>query len=122
MLRDYYEDKKLGYLNIAGEECCGIDFSDPSLDGFRHWVKTRVSFIENKIKTGKEYIFKASCIRIQLIALLYCLRYEAVVRQIKANGFVLKREYPVRINDAGHLLKTLFSILYRELAVKFAVI
>ncbi len=122
MLRDYYEDQKLGYLNIPAEEKSKLDLDNPESDTFRQWVKQRVSFIEEKLNNGKKTVIRTPFIRIQLIALLYCFRYETIIRQLKANGFQLKRNYPIRLFDIGCLAKTFLFILFQGLSAKFAII
>jgi hypothetical protein len=122
MLRDFYEDQKLGYLNIPGEDLDNLDLDNPHSESFRNWVKQRVVFTGEKLGNGKILLTSTPYIRIQLIALLYCFRYQTILRQLKENGFALKPKYPLRIKDAGCLVKTLFSILYHGLAAKFAIL
>lgn len=122
MLRDYYEDQRLGYLNIPEEERNNFSFDDPASDNFRQWVKNQVALVETKLKKSKKALRRTYYIRVQLIALLYCFRYETVLRQLKDNGYILKSNYPLRIKDAGCLVKTLVSILFHGLASKFAIV
>src|SRR4030042_3249160 len=122
MLRDYYEDQKLGYLNISREEKQKFVLDNPDSENFRQWVKERISFLDEKLKTGKKSLIRTPYIRIRLIALLYCFRYEIILKQLKDNGYILKRSYPMRIKDMGCLIKTLFSIVFQGITTKFAII
>jgi len=122
MLRDYYEDQNLGYINIPEEETDKFSFNNPNSDGFREWVKRRVSFIQEKLRQGKRSLTKTPHIRVRLIAWLYCFRYEIILRQLKDNGYILKESYPFRIKDAGCLFITLILIFFQSLSAKFAIL
>lgn len=122
MLRDFEEDLKLGYINIAKQD---IDtyHVDPHIrdDNFRQWLKDRITSIREKFKKGNARLDRVPILRIKIIARLYCFRYESVLQQIEDTDYQLLADYTLRVRDTLKLMPILFSTIFRHIWNTFVV-
>jgi len=116
MLRDFQEDLKLGYINIAKQDIKTYRV-DPNMqdDNFRKWLKDRIAGIREKFKKGKVRLDSIPILRIKIIARLYCFRYEAVLQQIEDADYQLRAAYHLRVRDILKLTSTLFATIFRHI-------
>lgn len=116
MLRDFQEDLKLGYINIARQDIDAYGV-DPTIqdDNFRKWLKDRIALIRKKFKQGNARLDRIPVLRIKIIARLYCLRYEAVLQQIEDADYRLLTAYHLRVRDVLKLAAILFTTIFRHI-------
>jgi phytoene/squalene synthetase len=98
MLRDMFEDRSLGLINIPAEEleAHGIDMKDLSSEQFRLWVREQVELARACFQAGKTYIDSLEILRCKLAGVWYCARFECVLNAIERDGYRLRAEYPER--------------------------
>jgi phytoene/squalene synthetase len=116
ILRDFPEDLKLGYINIAKQDIDTYHI-DPTVqnENFRKWLKDRIITIAEKFKKGKVKLDRIPILRIKIIARLYCFRYEAVLQQIEDADYQLQAAYHLRVRDILKLTSTLFATIFRHI-------
>lgn len=116
MLRDFQEDLKLGYINIAKQDIKTYRV-DPYIqdDNFRKWLKDRIAGIREKFKKGNARLDRIPILRIKIIGRLYCFRYQAVLRQIEDADYRLLTAYHLRVRDVLKLTAILFTTIFRHI-------
>jgi phytoene/squalene synthetase len=94
MLRDTHDDLQAGYFNIPREVLEGQRLSpaDVARPAYRAWVRERVILALDCLAEGKRYIRQMGNARSQLAGYLYCARFEAVLRRIERDGYLLRPE------------------------------
>ena len=101
MIRDYFNDQRLGYINIPKDEIARynikLDRTDDS--NFRAWLRDRVYFIKRLLRRGEAGLSSIPDFRIRLIARLFSFRYEIVLKRIEENGYQLQTRYSSKPMD-----------------------
>jgi phytoene/squalene synthetase len=122
MLRDFQEDLKLGYINIAKQDIKTYRINPNIQDeNFRKWLKDRITSIREKFKKGNARLDRTPILRIKIIARLYCFRYEAVLQQIEDADYRLLVVYHLRLRDVLKLTLILISTVFRHIWHSLAV-
>ena len=95
MLRDTADDLAAGYFNVPRSmlESQRITPSDLHHPAYRRWVRERVDEARWCFADGKRYLRRVGCLRALIAGLLYCARFEVVLRQIELDGYRLRSEY-----------------------------
>jgi phytoene/squalene synthetase len=98
MLRDTYDDVRLGYYNIPREvlEANGIGPLDVDNDAYRAWVKRRVQLSRAYFDAGRAYLARVPNVRYRLAGLAYIARFEWLSEALEAENFRLRPEYSER--------------------------
>jgi hypothetical protein len=96
MLRDMAEDIPEGYINIPQEhiESQQIELRHLDSDALRSWVKGRVKLARQHFKEGKQYLDELWVLRCRIVGYWYCARFETLLDQIEADGYILQTDYP----------------------------
>ncbi len=94
MLRDAEEDVTSGYVNIPREvlETHHLAPADMLAPEYRAWVRGRVELAERLFRDGKRYIRGLPNVRSRIAGLAYCASFEAIVRRVARNDYVLSRQ------------------------------
>jgi phytoene/squalene synthetase len=95
MLRDTADDLDAGYFNVprAVLEVQRLGPSDIHHPAYRRWVRERVDEARRCFGEGKSYLRRVGCLRALVAGLLYCARFEVVLRQIELDGYRLRSGY-----------------------------
>jgi|GEM_PF-2808034 len=106
MIRDHSIDSTLGYINIAREDLKTYKLEPGRYDNdrFSQWLKKEVARISAMIEQGKRTMYKNRILTLKLMGLLYCFRYEVILRQIKSAGFQLRNKYQTGFRDSIRLM------------------
>lgn len=98
MLRDTFDDAKIGYYNIPREvlEANHIGPQDVQKDAYRAWVKSRVQLAREYFKAGKEYFAKVQTPRCRLACFAYIARFEWLLDTIEREDYFLRPQYKER--------------------------
>jgi phytoene/squalene synthetase len=98
MLRDTFDDVRLGYYNIPREvlEANHIGPQDVGSDPYRLWVKSRVSLAREYFEAGRSYFTRVQNARCRLACFAYIARFEWVLDTIEKEGYVLHPQYNER--------------------------
>ena len=98
MLRDTFDDARLGYYNIPREvlEANHIGPKDVHSDAYRAWVKSRVLLAREYFKAGKRYFARIQSARCRLAGSAYAARFEWLLNTIEKEDFYLRSEYNER--------------------------
>jgi phytoene/squalene synthetase len=98
MLRDTFEDAKVGYYNIPRETLQEnhIGPRDIQSDGYRSWVKSRVQLAREYFRAGKDYLARVQSARCRLACFAYIARFEWLLDTIEREGFYLRPQYQER--------------------------
>ncbi|MBN2620006.1 squalene/phytoene synthase family protein [candidate division WOR-3 bacterium] len=117
MIRDLMIDHDLGYINIPREDASAYAL-DPVIFNtveMSRWLKKEVRRIEHLMRQGKRALCSSPMFRVKLIGLLYCFRYEVIVRQIKTVGYSLRTSYPMCFMDMMRLCGQCFAVCVKHL-------
>jgi phytoene/squalene synthetase len=117
MLRDTFDDMKLGYYNIPGEllEANHIGPQDTCSDAYRTWVKSRISLAREYFKAGRGYFARVRNARCRLACFAYIARFEWLLDTIEKEDYCLRPQYNERKSPRTGLLMswlTLSSVLH----------
>ena len=119
MLRDTFDDARLGYHNIPREtlEAGCIDPLDVNNDAYRAWVRRRLLLAREYFEAGKAYFARVQSARCRLACFAYIARFEWLSDIMEKEGCRLRPEYRER-KSAGTGLRmvwlTLSSVLSRR--------
>ncbi|MCK4421668.1 squalene/phytoene synthase family protein [candidate division WOR-3 bacterium] len=117
LLRDFAEDKEIGYINISKEEMeqYNIRLEQIHDENFSHWLNEKIRIIRSLFKKGKCELEKIPILCVKLIGYLYCFRYERILSQIEEDGYKLKDKYPMRWRDLAQLISIFIYTPLRHL-------
>jgi len=95
MLRDTFDDVRLGYYNIPREvlDANHIGLQDVQSDAYRAWVKSRVQLAREYFKAGKGYFARVQNPRCRLACFAYISRFEWLLDTIEEEGYRLRPHY-----------------------------
>jgi phytoene/squalene synthetase len=98
MLRDMLEDLTAEIINIPAEYLVeyGMGMEDINSERFCQWVRERVELARYCFQEGKTYIDSLEVLRCKLAGILYCARFECVLKAIERDRYRLRAEYPER--------------------------
>lgn len=101
MIRDLMVDYDLGYINIPHED---IDTYELEPNGFAtdemsRWLEKEARRIELLMHRGQRTLCSSRMLSVKIMGLLYCFRYEAIMRRIRAAGYSLRTHYPLTFAD-----------------------
>lgn len=98
MLRDTYEDAKIGYFNIPAGflQQHGISAQDVASPFYRTWVCQQVKLAWEYFKSGREFISQIKHFRRRLAGLAYAARFEWVLGVIERDHSCLRSDYSQR--------------------------
>ncbi len=98
MLRDTFDDAKLGYTNIPREvlQANHIGPLDVHTDAYRAWVKSRVELAREYFRAGKRYFAQVENGRCRLACFAYIARFEWLLDTVEREGYVLRPDYSER--------------------------
>lgn len=98
MLRDAYEDTRMGYFNIPGEylQTAGILPDDVNSEPYREWVCARVQLARRYFALGRESFTQLKNWRRRLAGYAYTARFEWMLDVIERENYCLRCEYPER--------------------------
>jgi len=98
MLRDTFDDAKLGYFNIPREvlEENHIGPQDVQSDAYRAWVKSRVQLAREYFQAGKGYFAQVENPRCRLACFAYIARFEWLLDTIEREGYRIRPQYVER--------------------------
>jgi len=98
MLRDTFDDMKLGYYNIP-REVHGAGLLEPQdlkNDAYRAWVKSRVNLAREYFRAGKDYFARVENPRCRLACYAYVARFEWLLNTIEREDYHLRPQYDER--------------------------
>jgi len=95
MLRDTADDLDAGYYNVPravleAHRLAPSDFHHPA---YRRWVRERIDEARRCFGEGKGYLRRVGCLRALVAGLLYCARFEVVLRRIELDAYLLRPAY-----------------------------
>jgi len=95
MLRDTHEDIAAGYFNIPGEalEKYHINPQDINSDGYRQYVKSRVTLAREYFAIGRRYLSKVQNLRCRLAGYSYISCFTPILNTIERDGWLLRPSY-----------------------------
>lgn len=98
MLRDTFDDLKVGYFNIPREllEAHNITPFDVNHVAYRAWVKSRVNLARTYFNDGRAYLAQVECLRCRLAGYAYIARFEWVLDIIEKENYVIRPSYDER--------------------------
>jgi hypothetical protein len=98
MLRDTFDDARIGYYNIPREvlEEHHIGPQDVSSAAYRAWVKGRVRLAREYFKAGKDYFARVQNARCRLACFAYIARFEWLLDTIEREDYCLRPQYEER--------------------------
>lgn len=107
MLRDYRQDRELGYINVPDRVGAG----DQGLSCF---IDKTVAHVEDLLRRGKERLATIPSLRVKLMAALYCSRYERVLVHIKSSGFPIDDHASCRHSSKTAMLLCAVCVVARH--------
>jgi phytoene/squalene synthetase len=95
MLRDTYDDNRLGYYNIPSEvlEAAQITPQDVHSEAYRNWVRSRTELAKQYFTAGKGYLDQLESLRCRLTGYSYITRFDSVLDAIEQDGYQLRETY-----------------------------
>jgi phytoene/squalene synthetase len=113
MLRDTFDDEKIGYCNIPCEVLKenNIRPQDVSSDAYRTWVKSRVQLAREYFRAGKGYFDRVENLRCRLACFAYIARFEWLLDTIEREGYLLRSQYNERKSTATGLRMCWLTLL-----------
>jgi phytoene/squalene synthetase len=105
MLRDTFDDARLGYYNIPREvlEANHIGPQEVTGEAFRAWVESQVNLAREYFKAGKDYFARVQNPRCRLACLAYTARFEWLLDTFEREGYCLRPQYDERRSLAAGL-------------------
>ncbi len=96
MLRDTFEDIRLGYFNVPLEllEPSGIGPRDVASVPYREWVSCRVQLARAYFTDGASYLDQVQSARCRLAGYAYMARFAGILDTIEREGYRLRPRYP----------------------------
>jgi phytoene/squalene synthetase len=98
MLRDTFDDARLGYYNIP-REVLGedhFDLNDLHSAACRDWVKSRVELARMYFKAGRDYFARVQNPRCRLACYAYIARFDWLLDTLEREGYCLRPAYAER--------------------------
>jgi hypothetical protein len=119
MLRDTYDDLRLGYYNVPREvlEADHIGPDDVHSDAYRAWVKRRVQLARAYFDAGRAYFARVRSTRHRLAGLAYIARFEWLLETLEREDFRLRPRYGDRMR-LGSALRMGWLVLSSLLSVR----
>ncbi len=119
MLRDTFDDAKLGYYNVPREalEAGHMGPLDVNTPAYRDWVKSRIDLAREYFDAGKRYFGRVANARCRLACLAYIARFEWLLGGIEREDYVLRPQYDERKHARSALQMawlTIASVLNRR--------
>jgi phytoene/squalene synthetase len=116
MLRDTFEDIKLGYFNVPCEllTSAGLDPRAIESKPYREWVKGRVQLARSYFKEGSGYLDRVKSARCRLAGYAYMARFAGVLDTIEREEYHVRPAYP-ELSHPGYTLKAGSSVLLRTI-------
>ncbi len=113
MLRDTFDDARIGYYNIPREvlEKNDIRPRDVSSDAYRTWVKSRVQLAREYFQAGKRYFARVENLRCRLACFAYIARFEWLLDTIEREGYRLRPQYNERKSTGTGLQMSWLTLL-----------
>jgi phytoene/squalene synthetase len=98
MLRDAYEDVRVGYYNIPREvlQAAHIQPHDIQSKAYRAWVQSRVQLARQYFQAGKAYIADVEEARCRLAGFAYIARFEWLLDILEREAYVIRPGYSER--------------------------
>jgi phytoene/squalene synthetase len=98
MLRDTYDDQRIGYFNIPSEvlKANHIGLEDVHSEAYRAWVKSQVDLAREYFEAGKDYFARVQNPRCRLACFAYTARFEWLLDTIEREGYHLRPQYNER--------------------------
>jgi hypothetical protein len=98
MLRDTFDDMKLGYYNIPREvlESNRLGPQEIRSDAYSAWVESRVHLARQYFQAGKDYFARVQNPRCRLACHAYIARFEWLLDTIEREGYRLRSQYDER--------------------------
>jgi phytoene/squalene synthetase len=98
MLRDTFEDARLGYYNVPREvlQAGRIGPQDVQSAPYRAWVRERVRLARRYFKDGKAYFARVRNLRCRVASCAYIARFEWLLDTLEREGCCLRPAYPER--------------------------
>jgi phytoene/squalene synthetase len=98
MLRDTYDDVRVGYYNIPREvlEAYRIGPQDLHSEAYHAWVESRVQLARAYFKAGRRYLRRVQNRRCRVAGLAYIARFEWLLDAIEEEGYSLRPDYSER--------------------------
>jgi phytoene/squalene synthetase len=112
MLRDTYDDIRLGYYNVPREvlETYHIGPQDTKHPAYRDWVKGRISLARQYFRAGKGYFSRVQSARCRLACYAYIARFEWLLDTIEQEGYCLRPQYRERKSTRTGLLMSWLTL------------
>jgi phytoene/squalene synthetase len=116
MLRDTFEDIKLGYFNVPREllTSAGLDPRAVESVPYREWVKGRVQLARSYFKEGSAYLDRVKSARCRLAGYAYMARFAGVLDTIEREEYCLHPEYS-EFSRPEYALKVGSSVMLRTI-------
>ena len=115
MLRDTYDDLRLGYYNVPREVLGAghIGPQDVQSDAYRAWVRSRVQLARAHFDAGRAYFARGQSARHRLAGLAYIARFEWLLETLEREDFRLRPRYGERkrVGSALRMGRLVFSSL-----------
>ncbi len=98
MLRDTFDDAKLGYYNVPREvlEAGHMGPLDVNNAAYCAWVKSRIDLACKYFDAGKGYFARVENARCRLACFAYIARFEWLLGVIEREGYLLRPQYDER--------------------------
>ncbi len=98
MLRDTFDDARLGYYNVPREvlDAGHMGPLDVNASAYRTWVKSRIDLAREYFEAGKRYFGRVANARCRLACFAYIARFEWLLGFIEREGYVLRPQYDER--------------------------
>jgi hypothetical protein len=112
MLRDTFDDARLGYYNIAHEilETNHITLQDVQSDAYRAWVRSRLQLAREYFMAGKNYFARVENPRCRLACFAYIARFEWLLDTIERESYILRPQYHERKSFGTGLLMSWLTL------------
>ena len=98
MLRDTFEDVRIGYHNVPREvlEANHIRLQDVGSQAYRGWVRSRVLLAREYFRASQDYLAQVQNLRCRLACYAYIERFEWLLDTIEKEGYCLRPQYGER--------------------------
>lgn len=98
MLRDTFEDTRVGYFNIPREVLLAEAISPQDITSrpYRKWVCERARLAHRYFEAGRAYLDRVPNIRCRLAGYAYTARFEWMLGVIARDNYCLRSAYPER--------------------------
>jgi hypothetical protein len=112
MLRDTFDDGKLGYYNIPCEvlDANHIGPRDTQTEAYRAWVRGRVELARQYFQAGKEYFARVQNRRCRLACYAYIARFEWLLDTFEREGYRIRPAYRERKSTRTGLLMSWLTL------------